>query len=196
MKALLCNYLINKLSALLNDLRGNNFKKIRNQHNVHIDESVNFGAYTEINVVGYCNQLQIGSGVSTRKFCNFLLYPAATLIIGKDVFFNNSCSIYCLGHIEIGENVMFGEGVKIYDHNHSYNYEDLKLIVHKDKFKIGKVIIGKNSWIGSNVTILNNVEIGENVIIGANCLIYKSVPSNSIVKHVENLIITNRISTL
>ena len=33
-----------------------------------------------------------------------------------------------------------------------------------------------------HVTILNNVEIGDNVIVGANCLIYKSIPANSIVK--------------
>ena len=73
-------------------------------------------------------------------------------------------------------------GVKIYDHNHSYKNINGVLKVDRDEFSIGKIFIGKNCWIGSNVTILNNVEIGDNTIIGAGCLIYKSIPANSIVK--------------
>ena len=125
--------------------------------------------------------------VAFRGKTNFTFHNGGVIKVGRNVFFNDSCSVNCLGSIDIGENVMFGEGVKIYDHNHQYRYDDSKLIIEPNEFKIGKVVIGKNSWIASNVTILSNVEIGENVIIGANCLIYKSVPSNSIVRHTENL---------
>jgi acetyltransferase-like isoleucine patch superfamily enzyme len=169
------------------------YTKIRSYPNVFIHEYAWLGENSTINIIGICKKLEIQKGVGTRSFCSFLLYPDATLVIGERTFFNNHCSVNCLGYIEIGENVMFGEGVKIYDHNHAYSYKDLILDVEKDKFTIGKVVIGSNTWIGSNVTILNNVEIGENVIIGANCLIYKSVPSNSIVKHAESLIITSPI---
>ncbi len=44
----------------------------------------------------------------------------AQLIIGDNVFMNNYCSINCLDEIEIGENTLFGEGVKLYDHNHQH----------------------------------------------------------------------------
>lgn len=159
--------------------------------NVFIHGSLQLGESSEIDVSKVCKEVNIGENVSTKRFCSFLIFPNARLVIQKNVFFNNCCSVNCLGDIEIGENTLFGEGVKIYDHNHLHAYINGNLTVEKAEFKIGSVKIGKNCWIASNVTILNNVEIGDNVIIGANCLIYKSIPPNSIVKSAMQLIIDN-----
>ena len=105
----------------------------------------------------------------------------AELILENKFFMNNFCSINCLEKIEIGENTLFGEGVKLYDHNHEYSNEPTFKVEHQ-KFKTSPIKIGKNCWLGSNVTILKGVTIGENTIIGAGCLIYKDVPANSIIK--------------
>ncbi|MFP5042383.1 acyltransferase [Parasediminibacterium sp. JCM 36343] len=155
-------------------------------YNVH--SSVVFGKYTEIQFESNRAKLEIAEKVEFRKYCHLLLHMNGNLKIGKGVFFNNYCSISCLGKIEIGENTIIGEAVRIYDHNHKYHYLDGKLNVEKECFTIGTITIGKNCWIGSNVTILNNVEIGDNVIIGAGCIIYKSVASNSIVKSKVELV--------
>jgi len=112
------------------------------------------------------------------------------LIIGKSVFFNNDCSINCQGKIEIGDSCLFGENIKIYDHNHVF--KEISIPISKQGMKIGKVKIGDNCWIGSNSTVLMNVTIGNNVIIGANCVIYKSIPSNTVVKAQSKLIIQER----
>lgn len=170
------------------------YLRLNQRDYINIAKSAVFGEFTDFDINGNCRLLEIESGFICRRFCNFLLYPNSSLVIHKNVFFNNYCSINCLGSIEIGENTMFGESVKIYDHNHKYFNDREKLIIEKDKFKIGKVVIGKNCWIGSNVVILNNVEIGDNVIVGANCLIYKSIPSNTIVKNDVSLIVENRNS--
>lgn len=191
MKQAIINYLLKILNILQQHQRRNYYQSLRSRPNVSIHEQAWLGEHSTIGIEGECRKLEIQKGVQTRSFCSFLLYPDATLIIKERTFFNNNCSINCLGHVEIGENVMIGEGVKIYDHNHAYSYKESGLHVEKNEFTIGKVIIGNNTWIGSNVTILNNVEIGDNVIIGANCLIYKSIPANTIVKHGENLIMTN-----
>ena len=114
------------------------------------------------------------------------------MIIGANCFFNNSCSLNCLSRVEIGENSIFGEGVKIYDHNHKHNFHDGRLKIERNEFSIGKVTIGKDCWIGSNVTILKGVTIGDNCIVGANTLIYKSIPPNSIVKSKAELDIQTR----
>ena len=83
---------------------------------------------------------------------------------------------------------MFGDGVRIFDHNHQYsNYH-----VEKIAFNYGKISIGKNCWIGANVVILKGVTIGDNVIIGAGAVIHKDIPSNSIVVSKEELIIKER----
>ncbi|MBI5370450.1 MAG: acyltransferase [Sphingobacteriales bacterium] len=146
------------------------------------------GEGSNIIVSGKYRQLHIGARMYMRNFCSILLDTDASLVIGDKVFFNNGCSVNCLHDIEIGAGTSIGEGVKIYDHNHSYHYEqDGTLVLERDQYTYGRVRIGKNCWLGSNVTVLKGVEIGDNVIIGANCLIYKSIPSGSVVKHIENL---------
>jgi len=193
MKEKLVLFLLSKLPLFTYYYQRKKMAELKANPNVSINEAFFLGEHSEIKINGTCKKLSIAENVSALKFCNFLIYDSGSLTIEKDVFFNNYCSVNCLGAIEIGEKTMFGEGVKIYDHNHAHSYTSAgELKVEKSGFKIGSVKIGKNCWIGSNVTILNNVEIGDNVIIGAHCLIYKSVPSNSIVRHAENLIITNR----
>ena len=137
----------------------------------------------------YKDKISIGKKLGILKGFNLVIGKGASIKIGNGVFFNNYCSINSLGYIEIGDNCIFGEGVKVYDHNHLYNkeYEPIK----NQGFSIGNVKIGDNCWIGSNVTILNNVSIGNNVIIGANCLIHKSIPDSCIVKNNNSLIIEN-----
>ena len=94
-----------------------------------------------------------------------------------------------MSEISIGDNTQFGESVKIYDHNHQYR--NLNLLINQQGYVKGKVIIGSNCWIGSNVVVLKDVEIGDNVVIGAGCVIYKSIPANSLVTNNQNLIITS-----
>jgi len=148
---------------------------------IDIEHNFLFGQYSTMNI-SPGSILKINNYVEFRKYCAIYLHTNANLIIGDRVFFNNYCSLNCLGKTEIGENTLFGEGVKLYDHNHQYKYLSGDLKVERFDFSIGSIKIGKNCWIGSNVIILNNVEIGDNVIIGANCLIHKNIPPNSIVK--------------
>jgi acetyltransferase-like isoleucine patch superfamily enzyme len=124
--------------------------------------------------------LNIGQQVTFREYCSVMIYNNAHLSIGENVFFNRYCSINCLSNIVIGQNTIFGEGVKLYDHNHKFGEEGKP--IWEQGYKKGNITIGSNCWIGSNVTILNNVEIGNNVVIGAGCLIYKNIPSNCVVK--------------
>ena len=131
-------------------------------------------------------QLVVYNNVYFRKYCNIICSNNGLLTIGKNVFFNNYCSINCLQKISIGENSIFGEGIKIYDHNHRFINNDINIAEQGHSF--GEINIGSNCWIGSNVIILKGVTIGDNVVIGANCLIYKSIPANMIVKNQSELI--------
>lgn len=151
-----------------------------------------FGKFPVVDFKGNEFRVGIGKKVEFRNYCNIMIYNKAKLEIGDNVFFNNYCSINCLGEIVIGDNCLFGEGVKFYDHNHEYCFQDNVLSVEKDKFSVGSIRVGKNCWIGSNVTILKGVVIGDNVIIGANNLIYKSIPANVIVKAKTDFVIEEK----
>ncbi len=179
-----------KISGLIkNIVLNSSFLGLSNRKNVFLGEKVKIGSNTNFTLKRDIKTFKLGDNFSCRKFCNFLIYPNASLSIGNNVFLNNYCSINCLLDISIGDNTMLGEGVKIYDHNHKYEYKNSDLKVDKEDFTYGKVSIGSNCWIGSNVTILKGVSIGNNVIVGAGCLIYKSIPSNSVVKQNGNLLI-------
>lgn len=153
-----------------------------NNPNVKIQLGLKIEEYFSANLPHSDYAISFGANVHFKKYCHLLVFENGNLAIGADVFFNNYCSINCLDHIIIGQNTVFGEGVKIYDHNHAHSYVDNKLIVERSRFKTAPVTIGANCWIGSNVTILKGASIGDNTIIGANNLIYKSVPANTIVK--------------
>jgi serine O-acetyltransferase len=58
-----------------------------------------------------------------------------------------------------------------------------------DSDKIGSPIIGNNCYIGAGAKIIGKIIIGDNVRIGANCVVYKSVPDNSVVTSGEQKII-------
>lgn len=106
-----------------------------------------------------------------------LLVSQGCLSFQKGCFVNNNCSFNCLNKIEIGENTIFGESVKVYDHDHLINDG---YFVSKNEFVTCPVSIGSNCWIGSNVVILKGVSIADNVIIGANSLVNKSISSSGI----------------
>jgi acetyltransferase-like isoleucine patch superfamily enzyme len=170
----------------------NKLRIIYNNPNIVVEEGVNIEEYFSANLPADDFSIKIGSYVRIKKYCSILLLPKAELIIGSGVFLNNYCSINCLEKISIGENTMFGEGVKLYDHNHSIGRENNNLAVVKDQFETAPIYIGKNCWIGSNVTILKGVTIGDNVVIGANNLIYQSIPDNTMVKSKTDYIIETK----
>ena len=182
-KELLYSRLKSIIRYLLKEIENDKLVLLKKDSNINIDDRTIFGEQVKFEIKDGIKSFIIRKGFCCRNFCFFLIYSDASLIINKNVFFNNGCSINCFENIEIGENSIFGEGVKIYDHNHKYHYDvDDVLTIKRNEFTTAPVKIGKNCWIGSNVTILKGVEIGDNVIIGAGCLVYKSVPANSIVR--------------
>lgn len=156
------------------------FRSLPSGEQINVHKSFRMGSSRRLDLSKE-SSITIKDNVFMREFCNVVVGRNAILRIENDVFFNNYCSINCIEKIFIGEHTLFGEGVKIYDHNHQYITHPV-FTVAKDKFVSSPVTIGKNCWIGSNVTILKGVTIGDNVIVGAGCLIHKSIPADHIVK--------------
>lgn len=75
---------------------------------------------------------------------------------------NNDVSINCGEKISIGDNCLFAENVKVYDHDHYFKYNDF---IRNQGLKYKSIEIGNNVWVGSNITISKGVKIGNNVVI-------------------------------
>lgn len=131
--------------------------------------------------------LNIENSASLRNFIHIFMGKKASLEIGENFFMNNFCSINCLDSITIGNNTLFGENVKLYDHNHRYETSH-NFKVFSNEFNTGAITIGDNCWLGSNVTVLKGVNIGNNCIIGAGCVIHKDIPPNTVIMNRQELI--------
>jgi acetyltransferase-like isoleucine patch superfamily enzyme len=93
----------------------------------------------------------------------------------------SGASIVARNKIVIGENVLIGAGVCIWDNDfHPLGINERQsmagsLILSKP------VVIGDNVFIGAHSIVLKGVTIGDNAIIGAGSIVTKSVSSNDIV---------------
>lgn len=159
---------------------------LKSNSNVEV-ASIKIGDYVKFIIYPNIKKVKIGSKVNFRDSIHVIVQNDAKLVIEDNVFLNNFCSINCLEFIFIGENTLFGESVKLYDHNHEYERSENVLKVHHSKFTKAPIHIGKNCWLGSNVTVLKGVTIGDNCIIGAGCVIYKDVPANTTVVNNQDL---------
>lgn len=131
----------------------------------------------------YGSRVEIGKKVGFRENVRFYLDQEAKMKIGDYCFFNNSCSVNVQEYLEIGNHTIFGESVKLYDHNHVF--ADANTPIAEQGFRTGRIIIGSNCWICSNVVILKGVHIGDNCVIGAGCVISQDVSDNTIVRCVQ-----------
>ena len=134
----------------------------------------------------YGKKLTCPPNISFRNNFYVEIVGGGKIVIGKSVFFNNGCSLCAMAEITVGDGTIFGENIKVYDHNHIYS--DIKVPIKKQGYTYAPVHIGNHCWIGSNVTILKGVTIGDNCVIGAGCVIYKSIPSNTVVICNQNLV--------
>lgn len=134
----------------------------------------------------YGQKLSFGKGSTFRRGFSLMIGKNGRVSVGRNCFFNNGCSLNCLNAISIGEGSIFGENVKIYDHNHRFS--DFTKTIKEQGYSVGEVSIGAHCWIGSNVTILKGTSIGERCVIGAGCVISGAVEPGTLVKQGENLV--------
>lgn len=180
--------MLEKLYSFLEKLdRRRQLKLLSSHKNVMLKGRLKIGTNNSFILYPNLNKVIIGSDFDTRNSVHIIVDNNAILEIGNHVFMNNFCSVNCLEHVSIGDNTLFGENVKIYDHNHQYKRTENNLNVSPSEFTKAPVIIGKNCWLGSNVTVLKGVTIGDNCIIGAGCTVYNDIPANSTVVHQQDL---------
>lgn len=136
--------------------------------------------YFGYSYIRYCSaDIFLWGGTTFRRFFNIYLEKGATITIGKGCFFNHGCSLNALEKIQIGDECIFGENVKIYDHNH--RFADTEVKIKNQGYTTAPVSIGNRCWFGSNVIVLKGASIGNNCVIGAGCIIAKDIPDDSIV---------------
>lgn len=104
-------------------------------------------------------------------------YPDSMIKLGTNISTNNNVFMCAANYIEIGNDTLIGQFVTIMDHEAHGIMPDKR----RETGEIGKVIIGKNVWLGNNVIILKNSEIGDNSIVASGAVVSGKIPPNVIV---------------
>ncbi len=112
------------------------------------------------------------------------------LTIGKNVGIAANAFISMRGHVEIGDDTIFGPNVAIHAENHIF--EDVSKPIRLQGASRKGIKIGKDCWIGSGVKILDGVTIGDGCIIAAGAVVNKDIPDYSIAGGVPAKVIKSR----
>lgn len=177
MNSLTATFCIKLLSLLNKGIQQDGLRLFRQNKLSSVHKSFRLGNRNHLDISPDA-RFQIAEGVAINESNNIAVKKGGQLIIGKDTYITRA-TIAVLERVEIGENCILGEGLKIFDHNHKYTLEPFS--VSKTEFKTAPIKLGDNVWTGANCIILKGVTIGDNVILGAGCVIHKDVPANTVV---------------
>ena len=124
------------------------------------------------------SRLCIGKKLKMHNGAKIRVRKNAKVSIGKNFGMSNGCVITAYHEVSIGDNVMLGPNVLIYDHDHDYRAEGG---IAAMKYKTAPISIGNNVWIGANTVILRGTKLGDNCVVGAGCVVKGEYPDNSVV---------------
>jgi len=96
--------------------------------------------------------------------------------VGRNVFINQNCTMYDLGGIDIGDEVLIGPNVSLITSGHP-----IEPSRRRDGVIARPIVVGANVWIAAGVTIIGGVTVGENSVVAAGSVVTHDVPPGTLV---------------
>jgi len=122
--------------------------------------------------------LRINAGAPFMVHFTSRVTGARNIRIGKDVnvsfAVSGNCYIQGRNGVDIGDDTIFGPGVKIISANHDAGLADRW--TNEDPVRIGC-----RCWIGANAVILPGVVLGDDCVVGAGAVVTKSFPAGTVI---------------
>ena len=131
------------------------------------------------------NDFYIRTGQAYTEIGNLgsriLVGPKGVLTIGNHVGMSNA-TIVADCSVTIGDHVMIGGGVQIFDTNFHSTDPAIRASGHenRDDVKTAPVVIGSRVFIGTNAIICKGVTLGDNAIVAAGSVVVKSIPAGEV----------------
>ena len=104
--------------------------------------------------------------------------------VGERVFINQCCTMYALGGIEIGDEVMIGPNVQIITSGHPLDPATRRSTIVADPIRIEQGV-----WIAAGATIIGGVTVGRDAVVAAGAVVTKDVPPRTMVAGVPAVVI-------
>lgn len=100
------------------------------------------------------------------------------LVVGENTCIGENVNLYNLGYLHIGSNVTISQGAYLCGGTHNYNKRKDALRMPLVK---SNILIKDGVWVCAEAFVGPGVTISQNSIIGARSVIFKNVPSESII---------------
>jgi len=159
--------------------------KIKIGHRVVIDD------YCLLDAKG-CREgdFTLGNNVLISRNC-ILSCKEGFLKVGDNTNFGANCSVYSVGCMDIGANVLFAANCYLGGSMYHFDRTDIPPI-QQGSYSKGGVTIGEGCWLGADVKILDGVRLGQGVIVGSGAVVLEDVEPFSIVAGVPAKLIRKR----
>lgn len=118
------------------------------------------------------NDCDIESGLTFHNCQDY-----SNLIIGNNTHVGKNCFFDLAGKVELGDNVVVSMCTNFITHINMKKSELSSLFPGN----VGKIYIGKSSYIGAGTNILLDVELGESCFVAAGSVVNKSFENNSFI---------------
>ena len=105
------------------------------------------------------------------------------IVLGNGCKIGRRSVISAKNQILLEADVLLAPSVLIMDHSHEYSNPDVPILA-QGTTEGGKIVIGRNSWLGYGSVIFcgqGTVELGHNCVVGAQSFVNRSFPANSVV---------------
>lgn len=174
--------ILNRLAASYQKIRVSLFKRLSSNSIIGTPYIMQPALFIGKGVIKFGDRVQIGYFPSPYFFSGNAHFEArkenSNITIGNNVYFNNGVVLISEKSIKIGNDILVGTNVEIYDSDFHNTNPDLRFGGHE--YEKESVIIEDNVWLGSNVKILKGVTIGKNSVISNGAIVTKSIPPNTI----------------
>lgn len=166
---------LSKTLLWLNGVRWESRLTIRGHVYVRNEGRISIGNDTIINSATWANPI----GGNNRTYLQ--VFNNAELLIGRCCGISNT-AITCSSKINIGDNVLIGAGVKMYDTDFHSLLPEYRYGPNRDNAKAvsAPITIDRGAFIGAHSIILKGSNIGENAVVGAGSLVSGTIPPNEI----------------
>ena len=144
---------------------------------VLIGDNVSVGSMTMIRPSGYYSR-ELGVG----------------LTIGSRTGIAAGCYLGCSGGIEIGSDVLFGPGVKLFAEDHVFASTEER--IRAQGVRRGPIVIEDDCWLASNVIVTSGVRIGRGTVVGAGSVVTRDIPEFSVAAGNPARVIRSRLGDI
>lgn len=113
-------------------------------------------------------------GKSLRVHSTASIRNPQNITVGNNSHINYNCCIWCgeHAHISLGDNLLMGPGVKIFNTNHGLAKNEPMTFQESTE---ADIVIGNDCWLGANTVILKGVTIPDGCVIAAGAVVSKSL---------------------